>query len=202
MLYWREILLTLSNLLVGHQVFCFCLWCVCVSGVCGCGMFWNRYLSLWVANSIPACSTIICRQIIMCQQIRISPGPGRSSKLTHTGFEIDSYAFQTGCQLPCAVSTMSSGLCFWHNFCGMKWTCRTFGSWWYCLSVEVASPIPAWYTIIFMFLCGFICTPLCQNIKIINKQNAASTNQFLGWEFHRRKPNFETRLYLWLAYIC
>ena len=50
----------------------------------------------------------------------MSPAPGRSSKLTHTGVEIDTCAFQTGCQLSSAASGMSLGLCFltqfqWHE---------------------------------------------------------------------------------------
>ena len=155
MLYWRQILLTLSNLLVGHQVFCFCVWCVCVSGVCGCGMFWNRYLSLEVAKSIPAWSTIICRFlygficVFMGQRIKIKP--------TNT------YIPGAGAQFKINIHR------FWN---------------WHLCSFAVLYALP------------------CARASKLNKQNAASNNQFLGWEFHRRKPNFETRLYLWLAYIC
>ena len=54
------------------------------------------------------------------QQICMSPAPGRSSKLTHTGVEIDTCAFQTGCQLSSAASGMSLELRFltqlqWHE---------------------------------------------------------------------------------------
>ena len=87
-------------------------------------------------------------------------------KLAHTGVEIDACAFQTGCQLSYAASGMSLELCFWHNFSGMKRTCWTTGSWQSCLSLEVVSWIPAWSTIIYRFLCGFICASLCQSIKI------------------------------------
>ena len=45
-------------------------------------------------------------------------------------------------------------------------TCWTIGSWRSCLSLEVVSSIPAWSTIIYRFLCGFICVSLCQSIKI------------------------------------
>ena len=48
----------------------------------------------------------------------------------------------------------------------MKWTCWTTGSWWSCLSLEVVSSIPAGSTIIYRFLCGFICISLCQSINI------------------------------------
>ena len=41
------------------------------------------------------------------------PAPGRSSKLTHTGVEFDTCAFQTGSQLSSAASGMSLGLCFY-----------------------------------------------------------------------------------------
>ena len=50
------------------------------------------------------------------QQICKSPAPWRSSKLTHTGVEIDTCAFQTGCQLSSAASGMSLGLCFFTQF--------------------------------------------------------------------------------------
>ena len=50
------------------------------------------------------------------QQICILPAPGRSSKLTHTGVEIDTYAFQTGCQLSSAASGMSLELHFLTQF--------------------------------------------------------------------------------------
>ena len=46
------------------------------------------------------------------QQVCVSPAPGRSSKLTHTGVEIDTCAFQTGCQLSSAASGMSLELRF------------------------------------------------------------------------------------------
>ena len=92
--------------------------------------------------------------------------PGRSSKLTPTGVEIDTCASQMGCQLSSAASGMSLGLCYWHNFSGMKRSCRTTGSWWYCLSLGIVSSIPVGSTIIYRFLYGFICVSLCQSIKI------------------------------------
>ena len=39
-----------------------------------------------------------------------------------------------------------------------------------CLSLEAVSSIPAGSTIIYRFLCGFICVSLCQSIKIKNQQ--------------------------------
>ena len=134
---------------------------------------WNEFVSL-----ISAGSMIIYRflcgfvWISLCQSIKIKPtkcittATGCSSKLTHTGVEIDACAFQVGCQLSSAASDMSLGLCFLHNFSGMKQTCWTAGSWWCCLSLEVVSSIPTGSTIINRFLCGFICVSLCQNIKI------------------------------------
>ena len=98
--------------------------------------------------------------------IYISPAPGRSSKLTHTRVEIDTCAFQTGCQLSSAASGMSLELYIWHDFGGMKRTCWTTGSWRTCLSLEVVSSIPAGSTITYRFLCGLICVSLCQSIKI------------------------------------
>ena len=63
-------------------------------------------------------------------------------------------------------SGISMGLCFWHNFSGMKRTCWTTGSWRCCLSLEGVSSILAGFTIIYRFLCGFISVSLCQSIKI------------------------------------
>ena len=101
------------------------------------------------------------------QQICISPAPGRSSKLTRTGVEIDTCAFQTGCQLSSAATGMSLELRFMARFQWREaYTCWTTGSWRSCLSLEVVSSIPAGSTIIYRFLCGFICVSLCQSIKI------------------------------------
>ena len=90
----------------------------------------------------------------------------RCSKLTHTGVEIDTCAFQTGYQLSTAALDMSLELFFFHNFSGVKRSCWTTGSWRSCLSLEVVSSIPAGSTIIYRFLWGFICVSLYQSIKI------------------------------------
>ena len=42
--------------------------------------------------------------------------PGRTSKLTHTGVEIDTCAFQTGCELSSAATGMSLELRFLARF--------------------------------------------------------------------------------------
>ena len=69
---------------------------------------------------------------------------------------------------------------FWRDFSGVKRTCWTTGSWRSCLSLEVVSSIPAWSTIIYRFLCGFICVSLCQSIKIkpTNMYIASAKAQF------------------------
>ena len=72
---------------------------------------------------------------------------------------------------------------FLHNFIGMTRTCWTTGSWRRCLSrlsLEVVSSIPAGSTIIYLFLCGFICVSLCQSIKIepTNMYNASVRAHF------------------------
>ena len=102
------------------------------------------------------------------QQICISPAPRRSSKLTHTGVEIDICAFQTGFQLSSAATGMSLELRFFDAI-SVAWSvhvCWTTGSWRSCLSLEVVSSIPAGSTIIYRFLCGFTCVSLCESIKI------------------------------------
>ena len=121
-------------------------WLLCL----GCCFYFNHLPRMFL-------STDLC----------ISPAPGRSSKLTHTGVEIDTCAFQTGCQLSSAATGMSLELRFFRrDFSGVKRTCWTTGSWRSCLSLEVVSSIPAGSTIIYRFLCGFICVSLCQSIKI------------------------------------
>ena len=89
---------------------------------------WRGCPSLEVVSSIPAGSTIIYRFLCglicvsLCQSIKIkpkiclSPAPGRTSKLTHTGVEIDTCAFQTGCQLSSAATGMSLELRFLARF--------------------------------------------------------------------------------------
>ena len=121
----------------------------------------NLSVPLWVYMPFP-----VLEHQNQTKQIWILPAPGRSSKLKHTGVEIDTCAFQTGCQLSDAASGMSLELCFWHNFSGMKRTCWTTGSWRSCLSLEVVSSIHTRSTIIYRFLCGFICVSLCPSIKI------------------------------------
>ena len=122
-----------------------------------CGL-WFRY-----RNYIYHCA----RASKLNQQICILPELGRSSKSTHTGVEIDICAFQTGCQLSRAASGISLGLCLLYDFSGMKRMCWTTGRWWCCLSLEVASSIPAGSTIIHRFFCGFIsaCVTLWRQLQ-------------------------------------
>ena len=122
----------------------------------------NLSIPLWVYMCFP-----VPEHQNQTTQLCISPAPGRSSKLTHIGVEIDTCAFQTGCQFSSAASGMPLKLCFFlHNFSGVKRSCWKTGSWWSCLSLEVVSSIPAGSTIIYWFLCRFICVSLCQSIKI------------------------------------
>ena len=154
---------------------------------------WRSCPCLEVVSSIPAGSTIIYRFLCglicvsLCQSIKIkptniyiSPAPGRSSKLTHTGVEFDTCAFQTGCQFSSAATGMTLELRFWRVFSDVKRTCWTTGSWRSCPSLEVVSSIPAWSTIIYGFLCGLICVSLCQSIKIkpANMYIASARAQF------------------------
>ena len=101
------------------------------------------------------------------QQICISPAPGRSSKLTYTGVEIGTMCIPDMLSVvQCSHGHVIGVAFFWRDFSGVKRTCWTTGSWRSCLSLEVVSSIPAWSTIIYRFLCGFICVSLCQSIKI------------------------------------
>ena len=74
----------------------------------------NLSVPLWVYMRFPVPASKLNQQKCKC------PVPGRSSKLRHTGVEIDTCAFQTGCQLSSAASGTSLGLCFltqfqWHE---------------------------------------------------------------------------------------
>ena len=48
----------------------------------------------------------------------------------------------------------------------MKRTCLSTGSWRCCLNLEVMCLTPVGSTIIYRYLCRFICISLCQSIKI------------------------------------
>ena len=115
------------------------------------------------------------------QQICISPAPGRSSKLTHTGVGIDTMCIPDRLSVVQCSHRHVIGVAFFRrDFGGVKRTCWTTGSWRSCLSLEVVSSIPAWSTIIYRFLCGFICVSLCQSIKIkpTNMYIASARAQF------------------------
>ena len=154
---------------------------------------WRSCLSLEVVSSIPAWSTIIYGSFVglyafpcaraskLNQQICISPAPGRSSKLTHTGVEIDTMCIPDRLSVvQCSHGHVIGVAFFRRDFSGVKRTCWTTGSWRSCLSLEVVSSIPAWSTIINRFLCGFICVSLCQSIKIkpTNMYIASARAQF------------------------
>ena len=66
---------------------------------------------MWVNKRFP-----VPKHKKLNQEICISPASGRSSKLTHTGVEIDTCAFQTGCQLSSAATGMSLELRFLARF--------------------------------------------------------------------------------------
>ena len=65
----------------------------------------------WVLDNLSVASTSKVNQ-----QICISQESGRSSKLTHTGVEIETCAFQTGSHLSNAASGISWGLCLLTRF--------------------------------------------------------------------------------------
>ena len=67
----------------------------------------NLSVPLWVYMRFP-----VPEHQNQTKQICISPALGCSSKLKHTGVEIDTCAFQTGCQLSSAASGMSLELRF------------------------------------------------------------------------------------------
>ena len=87
--------------------------------------------------------------------------------VSHTGVGINTCVFQKGYQLSNAASAMPLGLYFWHSRCGMKRKCWSTGSWQCCLSLEVASSVLAWSTIIHQFLCGWYAFP-CIKVKPTN----------------------------------
>ena len=95
------------------------------------------------------------------QQICISPGSWRSSRINAHRCWNWHCAFQTGC-----LEHVIGIVFFKHNFSAMKRMCWTTGSWRSCLSLEVVSSISTGSTINHRFLCGYICVSLCQSIKI------------------------------------
>ena len=77
--------------------------------------------------------------------------------------------------------------------CACMYVCMYVRS---CLSLEVVSSIPAGSTIIYRFLCGFICVSLCQSIKIkpTNMYIASARAQFKisihgCWNWHLCIPD-------------
>ena len=137
---------------------------------------WRRCLSVEVANSIPAGSTIIhgflCGFICvsLCHSINIKPTNMHIAR-ARAQLKINTHVLKltpghSRRVINYPLSRPCHWYCFLHNFCGMKRMCWTTGRWRCCLSLAVASSIPAGSTIIHGFLCGFICVSLCQSINI------------------------------------
>ena len=147
---------------------------------------WRSCLSLEVVSSIPAWSTIIYRFLCgficvsLCQSIKIKPTNMYVCMYVcmfvcmyaHTGVEIDTMCIPDRLSVvQCSHGHVIGVGFFWRDFSWVKCTCWTTGSWRSCLSLEVVSSIPAWFTIIYRFLCGFTCVSLCQSIKIKKTTN-------------------------------
>ena len=137
------------------------------------------------AESIPGCmfgpawSTIIYRFLCgficvsLCQSIKIKPtnmyiASARAQFKINTHRSWNWHHVHSRQVVSCPVQPRARhwSCVFWRDFSGVKRTHWTTGSWRSCLSLEVVSSIPAWSTIIYRFLCGFICVSLCQSIKI------------------------------------
>ena len=154
---------------------------------------WRSCLSLEVVSSIPAWSTIIYRFLCgficvsLCQSIKIKPtnkyiASARAQLKINTHRCWNWHHVHSRQVVSCPVQPRARhwSCVFWRAFSGVKRTCWTTGSWRSCLSLEVVSSIPAWPTIIYRFLCGFICVSLCQSIKIkpTNMYIASARAQF------------------------
>ena len=140
---------------------------------------WRSCLSLEVVSSIPVWSTIIYRFLCgficvsLCQSIKIKPtnmyiASARAQFKINTHRCWNWHHVHSRQVVSCPVQPRARhwSCVFWRDFSGVKRTCWTTGSWRSCLSLEVVSSIPVWSTIIYRFLCGFICVSLCQSIKI------------------------------------
>ena len=120
----------------------------------------NLSVPLWVNLRFP-----VPEHQKLNQEICISPAPRRTSKLTHTRVEIDTCAYQTGCQLSSAATGMSLELRFLARF---QWREAYVLDNWQLAELPQSrgrDSIPAGSTIIYRFLCGLICVSLCQSIK-------------------------------------
>ena len=127
---------------------------------------WRWCLGLEVVSSIPTGSTKIyrflhgCLCVSLCQNIKTKP-TNMYIASARAQFKINTH----GCWnwplcIPDGLSVVQCslghviGIVFLHNFCGMKWTCWTHGSWQCCPSLEVVSLIPAGSTIIYRSFVG------------------------------------------------
>ena len=170
---------------------------------------WRSCLSLEVVSSIPAGSTIIYRFLCgficvsLCQSIKIKP-TNMYIASARAQFKINTHrCWNWHLCIPDGLSVVQCShghvigvAFFWRDFSGVKRTCWTTGSWRSCLSLEVVSSIPAGSTIIYRFLCGFICVSLCQSIKIkpTNMYIASARAQFKinthrCWNWHLCIPD-------------
>ena len=127
---------------------------------------WRWCLGLEVVSSIPTGSTKIyrflhgCLCVSLCQNIKTKP-INMYIASARAQFKIKTH----GCWnwplcIPDGLSVVQCslghviGIVFLHNFCGMKWTCWTHGSWQCCPSLEVVSLIPTGSTIIYRSFVG------------------------------------------------
>ena len=128
------------------------------------------YLCIYYIT-LPVCCGFIC--VSLCQSIKIKPtnmyiASARAQFKINTHRCWNWHHVHSRQVVSCPVQPRARhwSCVFWRDFSGVKRTCWTTGSWRSCLSLEVVSSIPAWSTIIYRFLCGFICVSLCQSIKI------------------------------------
>ena len=162
-------------------------------------VFWRSWVRsppgprLFIGSFVGLYAFPCARASKLNQQICISPAQGRSSKLTHTGVEIDTCAFQTGCQLSSAAPACHWSCVFRRNFSGVKRACWTTGSWRSCLSLEVSGgrefdprrvhdnvSVPLWVYMRFPvpehhFDSNIAC--LCQSIEINNNKHVYRQSQ-------------------------
>ena len=146
---------------------------------------WLCCLSLEVVSSIAAGSTIIGRflcgftYVSLCQNIKIKSTnmyiTSASSKLIHTGVEIDTSAFQMGCQLSSAASGIFLGLCFYTI--SVAWSKRAFICVFLCQSIKIKPTNMYAYP----KYCGHLYCPTSSVVK-----------PFLGYAMRKVLVNFTT----------
>ena len=115
----------------------------------------------WLIGSFVGYYAFLCAKApkLKKQQICKSPAPGRNSKLTHKGVEMDTCAFQTGCQLSSAASGMSLRLCCSKQF--QRHEANVLDNWQLAVLPQSGGREfnPHWvHDNSFMDLCAFPCT--------------------------------------------